>query len=417
MASSVEQRSRRTVQGRVSVAGATVPLAVLRSRPERFTARFDRARHTVGYAVCECTDPGQPLVIRRRGAVFHLACWPHRGHHHHPGCAFFRPDPALTGRSGYHLNAVRETEHGTWLRMRDPLELRSAAATDGAPRPRAGTPGGGAAQDTMSLLGVLHYLWEHARLNIADDETSSWTECRRRLVDAAGDIVLNGTALGCALHVVAPYRPSTATDTAAELASFRRRLGHHENTELIRRGLILGEIKQIDPTRYGHAVRLRHLGPPLFVADELLSGWQHTFPVPFASTRPERARRILLALIDRTARDNLRIAAGAAMTTTEGYLPVESAPELAMATHLAEAGRRFLKPVRYDHHDEVFPDFVLLDTEPVTYVEVWGVTGREDYEHRRATKRDIYRRRGAALLEWSVGDPLPNLDVASASST
>jgi hypothetical protein len=36
------------------------------------------------------------------------------------------------------------------------------------------------------------------------------------------------------------------------------------------------------------------------------------------------------------------------------------------------AGRRFVKPLRYDHTDEVLPDFDLTDSHPSTAVEVWG---------------------------------------------
>lgn len=78
-----------------------------------------------------------------------------------------------------------------------------------------------------------------------------------------------------------------------------------------------------------------------------------------------------------------------------------------MADHLSRAGRTFVKPLRYDAADAVFPDFVLLDTDPLTCVEVWGITGREDYDERKRAKQAHYQQAATPLIEWNVHDDLP----------
>ncbi|GLZ38752.1 DUF1173 family protein [Actinokineospora sp. NBRC 105648] len=82
--------------------------------------------------------------------------------------------------------------------------------------------------------------------------------------------------------------------------------------------------------------------------------------------------------------------------------------EARTADALTAAGRTFLKPLHYDS-GAVFPDFVLLDTTPETYLEVWGIHDRDDYETRKRAKQTHYRATGKTLLKWDVRGPLPDL--------
>lgn len=59
------------------------------------------------------------------------------------------------------------------------------------------------------------------------------------------------------------------------------------------------------------------------------------------------------------------------------------------------------------------PDFVLVDGDPETYVDVWGVRGRESYEARKPAKQSFYRESGRTLLEWGARTPSPELGSRS----
>jgi hypothetical protein len=104
----------------------------------------------------------------------------------------------------------------------------------------------------------------------------------------------------------------------------------------------------------------------------------------------------------------------ALMLTNSCYIPADSSCEITMSDALQAAGRAFVKPLTYDAvSDAVFPDFVLTD-EPRSYVEVWGLPGRRDYERRKEAKRAFYQRSAARLLEWTVTEPIPNLTLTPA---
>jgi hypothetical protein len=77
---------------------------------------------------------------------------------------------------------------------------------------------------------------------------------------------------------------------------------------------------------------------------------------------------------------------------SDTFIPVESSYEKQVADLLVAQDRVFEKPLRYDTDlDEVFPDFLLLDTDiPLYPMEVFGRTD-EKYEKRAVEKQNYYR--------------------------
>lgn len=86
-----------------------------------------------------------------------------------------------------------------------------------------------------------------------------------------------------------------------------------------------------------------------------------------------------------------------------------------MANALTAAERSFVKPLRYDANDAVFPDFLLTDAPagPV-YVEVYGMNNLHSYRERKRLKQAHYRALGIPVIEWNVDDPLPRLAETAA---
>ncbi|GGL49778.1 hypothetical protein GCM10014719_58800 [Planomonospora parontospora subsp. antibiotica] len=220
------------------------------------------------------------------------------------------------------------------------------------------------------------------------------------------DCTVNDRDLAAALYVVPPYRPQDADANAAALAAFCDGLGAHFGTA--RRGLVLGEIKEISVTAYGRQIKLCHLRTPLYLRSELMERIRASYRPVFSAAAGTRARQVVLAAVERTPKGALKVVDMAAMLTTAAYVPVESSHELRMAEALDAARRCYLKPLRYGGQ-EVFPDFVLTDVAPRVYVEVYGVRGRESYEVRKRVKQEHYRTAGVNVIEWEVAEPLPDL--------
>jgi hypothetical protein len=398
----------------VRLGGEELSLSELRAHPERYTRAFERAKTLVGYAECLCASPSQKLVIRLRGVRFHLACWPEQGGFHSPGCDFHRLSGALSGRSSYHGGAIVEEESVTHVRLSNPLEVRGVstrrselrAIVAGAGRTEASS----GPRRTVGLLGLLHYLWEVAGLHGSPSRSPRrWADCRTQLaVHAEGVHIVNGRALQRVLHIVPPYRPETAAMHNASFQAFTGRLGRHGQVNI--RGLLLGEIKTLEPSTHGWRFKLCHLATPVYSSDQLVLKIRNSYRAAFSEQRPASSRQVGLFLVERTPKGHVNVVDAAAMLTTSTYVPADSSYEVRMADHLAAAGRRFTKPLRYDSKEGVFPDFAITDTELIIYVEVWGIAGRLEYELRKREKCTHYERAGTLLIEWEVTEPLPIVD-------
>ena len=91
----------------------------------------------------------------------------------------------------------------------------------------------------------------------------------------------------------------------------------------------------------------------------------------------------------------------AAVALSKEFIPVESSWELEYADHLVAAGRTFEKPLRFDAADEMFPDFVLRDTDRETRIEVLGFN-EASYRARIEEKRQLCARAGVHFRVWDA---------------
>jgi len=387
---------------RVRLADRTIDLNSLRAKPDLYTHWFQRARAETRHGLCLCTDPGLRLVIRQRASRYHLAVWPGEGPEHHPECFFHAPEqPAHSGRTDYTEQAISHSATGTRIRLGQGLAIRPVSNETSTPIKSSSGQGG--AWRSVGLLGFLHYLWESTGLTNWQPETSrNWAYCHRRIRINALNTRVNKLPLGEVLHTVAPFSHERAERNETAFASWRGLLNR-------RRGLLLGEVKQIGATRYGVRVMLRHLRHPLFARQQLLNRARSSYRSAFVDH--PGTRQVLLALVEQTSWGNLVIVDLAIMLTNDHYLPADSTHEITMADHLTSARRPFYKPMRYDHTTAVLPDFVLTDTDPHTCVEVLGMLHSSDYAARWEAKKAHYVRSGTPLVSWDVGQPLPDLRI------
>jgi hypothetical protein len=390
--------ARRPGWVRLATVDISLDQLLSRARPRLFEA----AKTSPGYGECLCTTPPQPLVIRLRGGHYHLAGWPDQGARHDTRCPFHKFAVTPTGTSGYAAGAITETSDGTHIRLHQPLTVRVGEGTRAAADMRK--PAEALPRNAVSLLGLLHWLWEQAGLNQWHHRSGprGWPYVSAALTHAAAGCTVNGQPLHTCLYVPAPFTPDARDRADAALDRFVSTLGARRPDSRWR-GLILGEVRGIGPTPYGERIMLRHAKTPVFASAAVMDRAHRAYRQTFAGSRPERSRQLALLLVDRTTRGYLVAVDLCAMLASHAYVPAESAYEVQMADYLITRGRDFIKPCRYDAEDAVFPDFILTDTGPdPAYVELWGITGREDYEHRRRRKEQHYRRAGALLVGWHV---------------
>ncbi|MDX3435644.1 DUF1173 family protein [Streptomyces stelliscabiei] len=394
---------------RVRLADKSLPLIVLREHATDYAPLFARARAEVGHGQCLCQTPALRLVIRcSRAGRYHLAGWPGEGELHDPSCSFHKLASELTGRDGYSTEAIHESDDGVAIRFSAALARKLSAPE---PATTSTEQREGCARRTVGLLGLLHWLWEESQLNAWHPRwrRRTWWVCHALLSEQIAGCSINHEELTETLYVVPPFREQYARRNTAAFETFRiARLKRRGDTQ--RRGLILGEIRDVKPTRYGIRYALAHHRGALFATTALDERLRRSYRPAFSSAADEHgARRIGLFLVELSPKGHVRVVDMAAMLVSKVYTPADSSHEVVMANALTDAGRAYVKPVRYDGSDLVFPDFVLTDTHPHSYVEVYGIHGRESYDQRKRVKQAHYQSQGAALVEWDVAHSIPDV--------
>jgi hypothetical protein len=138
----------------------------------------------------------------------------------------FRPDPALSGRGVYTHSAIVATDNGTALRLATSLVTHSDRS---GPPPPASTEetDATASRRSLSLLAVVHFLWEQAGLSVWSrrEGKRTWRTSHARLLSVIRDCTANGTSLEDLLYVVPAFDRAVAQCNAQGWEDFAASLG------------------------------------------------------------------------------------------------------------------------------------------------------------------------------------------------
>ncbi|MFY3590569.1 MULTISPECIES: DUF1173 family protein [Achromobacter] len=370
---------------------------------------------------CCCLGPGHKRLSihsRANSDRFHLARFPETGPDHSEDCIYYGVDPEMSGLGGYRRGVVQELDDGnTKIKLKVGLQQRPTAAPEeenaaaGTDKKMA-TARARSGQASMTLLGLLHYLWTEAGFN-------AWAPSMngKRSVGLVHYHLLRVASSTFAGRV----RLSSNLVIAATAADGQQAgLNKAKSTEAMnrrRRLVAVAPLAQYQPGMES-AGRLPIMGfhgiPHLTLSAEdwevlqrrfmaEINGWmsgdmviaiaQTDVPTPAAGSM--KARVVDLAL----------------MTVTPQWIPVDSGYEAAVVAALVAAERRFEKPLRFDAGTEqVFPDFWLRDRSEVVPMEVWGLTD-PDYAARKEQKIAHYDEKYGPGKWWqwdaAAGAPIP----------
>lgn len=371
------------------------------------------AAHRAGRRpVCACADPPAEMVVRHLpSGRYVVARLPDGGAGHSPACASFTGPLASGGRDLYpKVTVLLEPSGALTVRLAEPLVDGGEAGP--------GASGGLRRGGSMSLLGLMHLLWEEAGLHrwtpAMTGKRGWWTVhcCVRELAEEV--TIRPGRPLGQVLWVPERFHEDRVE---AQHAAFRAWLAAATATasrDQRRWAVVLGEVKAIDAGDTEVSLSVRHLPRCRFTtAPSVWSDVVARYPrvrglLPGVEVADEQRRpraRVVAALVCRPGRRVVEVANAALMAVSHAWIPVDSSLDLVVADRLVAERRAFVKPLRYDASaSDVFPDFVLTDTAaPQLPLEVYGFTDDPVYEQRKRRKIAHYATTGVPFWHWDVG--------------
>lgn len=381
--------------------------------------------HNKAQVRCGCRGTGErrlSIHSRSHSDRFHLARFPETGPEHSEDCAYYGVDPGMSGLGSYRRGVVQELDDGTVkIKLKVGLQQRAALAPKETPPSKAKAPARPrTGQASMTLLGLLHFLWTQAGLN-------SWSpgmEGKRNLAVVHHHLMLQAKSTYAGRTRLAQNLIAATPTNSGAQAGHNRAKSLEAVTER-RRLVVIAPLAQHQEELDGsrtlpisgfHGIPYLALDETAWSALERgfareLDGWRAgNAVVAVAQSDPPKSSggSMLAQVVDL-----------ALMQITRDWIPVDSGYEALVADQLVAAKRRFDKPLRFDAGEEVtFPDFWLKDTANPMPLEVWGMA-TPDYEERKAAKSayydDTYGKEGWWSWNATAGDPVPEFPSRESS--
>lgn len=221
---------------------------------------------------CLCQAEGVEMYVARLGEGYIVKRMPDTGSHHAPDCPSYEPPAEFSGLGQVLGGAITEdpATGETTLKLDFPLARMPGRST----MPQAGGESDSVSSSgtRLSLRGLLHYLWDQAdltRWHPGFAGKRSWATVRRKLVQAALHKSARGHSLCSRLYLPEPFSVDERD------AINKRRLAQWQQAAAMPGKpqdlmLLIGEVKEIVPARYGFKAVIKHLPDQAFAIDEQL---------------------------------------------------------------------------------------------------------------------------------------------------
>ncbi|WP_191575929.1 DUF1173 family protein [Achromobacter insolitus] len=378
-----------------------------------------------GKADVRCTCPGDgekrlSIHSRANSDRFHLARFPETGAEHSEDCVYYGVDPSMSGLGSYRRGVVQELDDGAVkIKLKVGLQQRAAVApqdseNSGPAETKAATPRPRSGQASMTLLGLLHFLWTQAGLH-------TWAPSMegKRNLGVVHHHLMRVAMSTYAGRVRLSQNLVIATPSASGQQAGRNKAKSLDAITQRRRLVVVAPLAQHQEGMDGSSILPIagfHGIPHLAVDDAIWASIERRFAREIDAWRAGNPI-IAVAQTDppRSSGGSMRaqVVDVSLMQITRDWIPVDSGYEALIAEKLVAEKRRFEKSLRFDAgEDAVFPDFWLRDLTVPAPLEVWGLS-TSDYQTRKKDKAAHYDETYGAGGWWSwnaaIGDPVPDL--------
>ena len=277
---------------------------------------------------------------------------PNTGSHHAPDCPSYEPPPESSGLGQVLGSAISENPATgeTTLKLDFTMSKvagRSAMPTAGGDRDSVVSSG-----TKLSLRGLLHYLWDQADLTrwqpgFAGKRT--WGTVRKHLLLAAENKIARGDSLRSRVYIPEVF----SVDQRDAISARRMTKWSHSIAapgKPQRLMLLIAEVKEIVPARYGFKVVVKHVPDQAFALDEqLYRRLGRRFESELALWgAAEDIHMVMIATFSLAAAGIPTIVELSLMPVTRYWLPVENGFEKQLIDRLVADGRSFVKGLRYN---------------------------------------------------------------------
>ena len=304
---------------------------------------------------CMCLVDGVEMYVARLAVTnesYIVKRMPNTGSHHAPDCPSYVPPAESSGLGQVLGSAITEdpATGETTLKLdfsMSKLSGRTAMPTAGAESDSVASSG-----TKLSLRGLLHYLWDQAELTrwhpgFAGRRT--WSTVRKHLLQAAENKIARGDSLRTRLHIPEAFSVDQRDAiNARRMAQWSQAIAAPGKPQHLM--LLIAEVKEIVPARYGFKAVVKHVPDQAFALDEqLYRRLGRRFDSALALWgAADDIHMVMIATFSVAPTGIPTIVELSPMPVTRHWLPVEDGYEKQLIERLVADGRTFVKGLRYN---------------------------------------------------------------------
>lgn len=415
------------VAATAGVDGVGVPAAVGRSAVyliagERLAAESLEFAEAVAGAYerherprCLCLVEGIEMYIARLGDGFIVKRMPDSGCRHAPDCPSYEPPPETSGLGQVLGSAITEDPATGETTLKLDFPLTKIAGRSTMPPPGSDSDSAVSSGMKLSLRGLLHYLWDQAELTRWQPGFTgkrSWATVRRHLLQAAEHKIARDDALRARLYVPEVFSVDERDAiNGRRLAQWQHAVAAPGKPQHLM--LLVGEVKEIVPARYGYKAVIKHVPDQAFAIDEQLyrrlGGRFDTELALWGAS--EDIHMVVIATFG--------VRAGipamhelCLMPVTQQWLPVEDGFEKQLIDRLVGENRSFIKGLRYNlDRCGSIASATLTDCQE----SPWMLFVARAHSDESARGIDLGKLGTPAWVWRSSGEPMPQVPTARRS--
>lgn len=304
---------------------------------------------------CLCLVEGVEMYVARLAGTnegFIVKRMPNTGSHHAPDCPSYEPPAESSGLGQVLGTAITEDPATGETTLKLDFSMSKIAGRSAMPTAGGDSDSVMSSGTKLSLRGLLHYLWDQADLTrwqpgFAGKRT--WGTVRKHLLLAAENKIARGDSLRSRLYVPELFSVDQRDAiNARRMAQWSQSIAAPGKPQHLM--LLIAEVKEIVPARYGFKAVVKHVPDQAFVLDEqLYRRLGRRFESELALWgAAEDTHMVMIATFSVAATGIPTIVDLSLMPVTRHWLPVESGFEKQLIVRLVADGRSFVKGLRYN---------------------------------------------------------------------
>ena len=301
---------------------------------------------------CMCLVEGIEMYVAQLGEGFIVKRMPNTGSHHMPDCPSYEPPAEFSGLGQVLGSAITEDLATGETTLKLDFSMSRIAGRSALTVARGASDSVTTNGTKLSLRGLLHYLWDQAELTRWQPGFAakrSWATVRKHLLLAAEQKIARGGALDARLCIPEVFsvdqREAINARRLAQLVHATVTPGKAQNLMLL-----IAEVKQIVPARYGFKAVIKHMPDQAFALDEQLYRRLGRRFEPELSLwgAADNVHMMMIATFGVSAAGVPTIEELSLMPVTSQWLPIEDSFERQLVEMLVRDGRSFVKGLRYN---------------------------------------------------------------------